>query len=684
MRLPFTIVAVAFVVAGCATTVPSEPPRPQARHVDSAEVFARAVDDYQQGRLQEALPAFETLQQQYPALADYHLYYAGLISERLGDRSRAQSSFESLLRDYPRSVKASATRLELGQLLLHDGQLDEARAVLQPLADGDDAATANAARIALAEVDEESGAVETAYAAYVSVRRAAPASRSARIAKEHVATLRLTRPELVPTGAQRVDELHLLLAERDFTAAGNLARTMLADPQGGDAPDVWRAYADALAGQGQTEEAVVTLQQLATRYPDSPAAPEALFRAASLLWNRDHDAEALTLFERFLHRYPNDGRAADALYAIGRIHRAAGQRSEALRSFADLVERYPSSKIANEARWQIGWAYYTAGDWRAAAAAFARLAEVTTGETAAGARYWQARALDHAGDSQAASTRYAEIVEMNPDGYYAMCVELRIDEATSAGRGPPTAADTGTALDPGEVDPGPFPGSDTFHSSRAEELRRAHLYSLSRAELAAIERDYGGDPEVTYYLLRAYPGVNGYANAIRLAQKAPANLPASERQRVMYPLAFWADVQREGGTVDVDPLLVEALMRQESRFDPLARSPANALGLMQLLPSTAARAAGSTLDDEVLFEPQTNIQLGVRHLRSVLDRYGGDPIKALAAYNGGEAAVEKWQRQFADLDSDEFVESITYRETRDYVKKVMGNYRVYQRVYRGN
>ena len=82
-----------------------------------------------------------------------------------------------------------------------------------------------------------------------------------------------------------------------------------------------------------------------------------------------------------------------------------------------------------------------------------------------------------------------------------------------------------------------------------------------------------------------------------------------------------------------------------------------------------------------MFQPDLNIDLGTRYLNELLGRFGGDVLKAVAAYNGGEAAVEKWQRRFAGLEPDEFVESISYRETRDYVKRVVTNYRTYRQLY---
>jgi soluble lytic murein transglycosylase len=221
---------------------------------------------------------------------------------------------------------------------------------------------------------------------------------------------------------------------------------------------------------------------------------------------------------------------------------------------------------------------------------------------------------------------------------------------------------------------------------RAGELKAAGVHALARKELAATERTYDYDVAVQRYLVRAYQAVDGFAAAQRLARRlgSQSDLSAAEELQLRYPLAFWETVRRASEAQGVDPLLVVALIRQESMFDPTARSPADARGLMQLLPSTAegvATASDPPLNYSDLNDPDINVELGTRYLRTLLTRFGADPLKAVAAYNGGETAVAKWQRQFGDLPDDEFVESITYRETRDYVKRVVANYRVYQRQY---
>jgi soluble lytic murein transglycosylase len=132
-------------------------------------------------------------------------------------------------------------------------------------------------------------------------------------------------------------------------------------------------------------------------------------------------------------------------------------------------------------------------------------------------------------------------------------------------------------------------------------------------------------------------------------------------------------------------LLVASLIRQESLFLPDAVSPANAHGLMQLLPRTArevAPAAGlTTADVRSLHAVPTNVRLGTTLLRRLIDRYDGSHVKALAAYNAGEDAVAKWERRYGPRSDDEFTELISYRETRDYVKIVLQNLQIYRQLY---
>ena len=153
----------------------------------------------------------------------------------------------------------------------------------------------------------------------------------------------------------------------------------------------------------------------------------------------------------------------------------------------------------------------------------------------------------------------------------------------------------------------------------------------------------------------------------------------------LFPLAFLDKAREEAEPYNLDPFLVLALMRQESAFNPNARSSANAVGLMHLIPPTArrvARSLGETnpgTDD--LKNPSLNIKLGVKYLNQLLERFQDNPVFALAAYNAGPHKVKQWIEIRSALKDLEFIESIPYNETRNYVKKVLRNYVIYKTLY---
>jgi soluble lytic murein transglycosylase len=157
-------------------------------------------------------------------------------------------------------------------------------------------------------------------------------------------------------------------------------------------------------------------------------------------------------------------------------------------------------------------------------------------------------------------------------------------------------------------------------------------------------------------------------------------------ERVRYPRAYWDLVQPASSRLALDPYLVLALARQESLFNPRATSVSNARGLMQLIPSTARKVAaerGMDTGAVPLYDPSVNVELGTTYLKSLFQMFNGDAFRAVAAYNAGEHAVLKWSSSFSG-DDDEWVENIAYKETREYVKKVIGGRREYQLLYQPN
>ena len=169
------------------------------------------------------------------------------------------------------------------------------------------------------------------------------------------------------------------------------------------------------------------------------------------------------------------------------------------------------------------------------------------------------------------------------------------------------------------------------------------------------------------------------------------SLPVSQVPAVywqlVFPRPYWEAITSDAQANGLDPYLVASLIRQESEFNPGAVSRANAYGLMQLLPSTgksmAKKGGEKHFNTAELLNPATNIQLGTRDLRQTIDRYGGEVQYALASYNAGDTPVRLWMSSNDFKDVPEWVESIPYTETRDYVQAILRNREMYRAIYGG-
>lgn len=162
-----------------------------------------------------------------------------------------------------------------------------------------------------------------------------------------------------------------------------------------------------------------------------------------------------------------------------------------------------------------------------------------------------------------------------------------------------------------------------------------------------------------------------------LAAKDDTYLPAA------FPLAFFDTVEKEAGKYKMNPFLPAGLIWQESQYNPGIKSWVGATGLMQIMPATGAQIA-QDLDlgkDYSLTTPADNIKMGVWYLKSRHDVFDGNSLLAVASYNAGAGPVNRWLKDFGHLPLDALAESITYPETRGYVKRVFTSYWIYQHLY---
>ena len=640
--------------------------------------FVRAYRSYSEGDHPRAAALFQRARSGAGfILEDYALYYLARIATDTGKHDEARGYVKTLKQSFPRSIwatEASFLRVELDLAQKRHQAAIRGAGALKKTVSGREA-RARAAYY-LGQAHEAVGKDRKAYGFHQEARRRGPRSAWGSRARERVRELRRKHPKRfgLRNGDAMLREARQLQKERDYPAAADLYQRILRET------NFRRLSLDGLAAVYRKmrlrDEEEQVLRRYVRHYPKRNKAGKALTRIAIIQWNRDDNAGALKTLREFRRKYPGHIRKRFAIYIIGRIHESMGQRETAIRTYRQLfAKEHRYSRFRNDAAWRLAWIHYRGADHKAARALFREIAG-RRGNFRVAATFWEGRTAEKLKESVAARRLYRRVVKKDPDSYYALLASARLQ---GLGVNLPDPAPKRARQKAGTPRLG---ARATFHLARARALARLGLHPLAHPELDRVRRHSKRTAGLKLLLMREYARARAYHRSLSLAQQSP---PSLETLRLQYPLAHWDAVRRHAKKNGLDPYLILSLMRQESMFKHKALSPANALGLMQLLHETALKEASlmglPAPEARQLFDPELNIRLGAHHLKGLLERYDNSQAKALAAYNAGKKAVERWTRNLGSADDLEFIERISYRETRGYVKAVLRNYHAYRTLY---
>jgi soluble lytic murein transglycosylase len=389
---------------------------------------------------------------------------------------------------------------------------------------------------------------------------------------------------------------------------------------------------------------------------------------------------------------PESGWFQEALLSAGNMSLLHGDFPTAVRFFAEIYHRQPSGKYAASAHWKTAWLTYRIGDKEAAGKLFdEQLATYPASNEVSAALYWRGRIAEADGNKALARAYYQKLSENYRYYYYAnlgreRLAVLGLQEVAD----PPLLARLSMPMQPPRNWETP---SDNLRVQRAQLLANAALYDFAVKELQGASS--GSPAWLARSMATIYMDQGSYIRAIETLKRAvPGYFSADLGQlprpvwEALFPRPFWEQLKKECLKNQLDPYLVASLIRQESEFNPGAISRANAMGLMQLLPSVGKGLARELkvkrFSRDQLLQPYTNLQLGTHYFKQMLDSYGGSIAYALAAYNAGEHRVEAWRKGSDFKDMEEFVESIPFTETREYVQAILRNAVLYRLLYPKN
>ncbi|SRR5579875_551263 len=637
--------------------------------------FAAGYSAYQRGDMGAVIQNLEAVTDP-GILGDYRLFYLGQAQLKQHDLDGAAASFISLCARYPQSIFAARAELAAANIALTQNKFSQARQLASSALVRSDREWLQASgRLTLARAMAGLGEFSQAYEQTEEIRRHYPRSDADAGARALQKSLLQAHPELADTSSLSylTEEAQTLLSEGQSVEAYRTAAQALAlrPPSPVRAAMLWIEAKSSAANRERALKAYLAVA------PAGPKAAEAMFDLARIYWHRDDTAGARTYFRMLAARFPTSSLTPGAMLRIGRTYEDDQRFDLARSAYLAAAAAHPHSEAAADARFRAVWLLYRSRRFAEAAAGFQSM-EPRANDPIERAmyRYWDARSLEQAGQGDRARDIYYDLAASTVTNYYPELAARRV--------GAPEIELPAAALDPPPAF-APVNGPETFHLQRALALKALALEQLELGELRELAAIDGGSHQMRMFLLAEYPQAGGYHDATVLATQMAMRGEISSRlaERIRYPRAFWPLFSQAAARTGVKPYLLLALSRQESLFDPRACSYADARGVMQLLPSTAARVAAQTGVPQYridLYDPAINIELGSANLKMLLEMFGGDEFKAIAAYNGGEDAVRRWVERYGGAD-DEWVENIEFAETRNYVKKVVGGMREYRMLY---
>ncbi len=644
--------------------------------------FATAVALYEDERYSDAFVRLDRLRLEGP-LDDYVRYYLGCVQLRLGWEREARATFGALRASAPlghvaqASTIAEAEAAEAGDDFAGAARLYARLTTSQALA-------ADRVWLQLGRAAVRAGDLAQAATAFRAVRYRFPLSELAGDADEALAELS-TVPAL---GEAEWLDAELARAQRLFEArrypeAHAAWLTVRAQAAGDD-----RRLVDIRLGaiEVQLWRFASARERLAPYVATATADAEAAYWDLQARRGQGRDADYVRRTHWLVDRFPETRWAEDALDALGTHAILADRDDDAADVFRDLFERFPSGRHADRAAWKVGWSAYISGRHDEVIDIFERAAVLHPRSNYRPAYlYWTGRAHEHLRHTALARARYALTVVDYGSSYYGRRAAGRL-----ARDGPVAAAEAVSEHEASASAAGPNasalpPTADLIRAlirvghldAAMSELQWASLVwgdsSVLQATRALVHNRRGELRLGINVMKRAYPQyLTGRAG----------RLPR-ELLEIVFPIDYAALIQTHSIQRDLDPHLIAALVAQESTFDAGVRSPANAWGLMQLVPATGrrwAREAGVRYSRQGLTDPETNIRLGTTFFRQLLSTLGSEHL-ALAGYNAGDGRVKRWMRERRGMERDEFIDDIPFPETQNYVKRVLGTADDYRLLY---
>ena len=619
-------------------------------------------------------------------VADYVTYFLGDAEQAAGNSGDAVSLLGEFATKYPDSIFKREAAIVYANALVATG--DPAAAVV--VLSRNRLPTRSDVELYLAQAELKAGdagrAADTLRHLYFSMPASAEADRAAVL-------LTATPEGLGATYALQKVRADALLRARRYRDAADAYRNLLPLAAPDDRDNVQVSLGGALHRAGDDRGARKVLEQVKS---SGETEAERLFYLLEIARSDNDDDRFQQTLEQLRTAAPQSSYLEDALLAAGNVFLLRNDYDHAIDMYRELHHRFPQGRLAAYANWKDAWLSLRQSRIDDARQGFERqIGEYATSQQVPAALYWRARiAEENEKDPAKARAYYSALTRRFPNYYYADLARDRLSGRKGSAEAvavPDPLLEKLPSTRPERRLTTADPPEDDLHFQKSRLLHTAGMTDFAVRELKAAAAE-GGSDWATAEMARLYRDDGQYHRAVELMKSTVPSYFAMDLDALprpywedLFPRPFWSDLQRDARNNGLDPFLVASLIRQESEFNPNAVSPANAVGLMQVLPSTGKKLARAEkirrFNADSLLVPEVNLKLGTRYFRELVDHFNGNLEYALAAYNAGSDRVDAWLAGGTFRDTAEFVESIPFTETREYVQAIMRNASVYRKLY---
>lgn len=665
------------------------------QHINNHEIAGMSL--FMTGHIMEelglegAIDYFDQVISVYPILADYALFRSAESYERQDDHLRAAHLFKKVYESYPESGLKRKALLRAARNFLTAGATKEARAGFKAFLDDypKDSSVPDALySIGMSYLKENRGPDARNYFKRVWVYH--PLSREARLVKAMI-HLPLSAGDTYRRGTafynagyyeEAIDEYKNFLSRKKGTSKSEKSEAAF---------NIGMSYS-RLRMPSNAEE---SLESFLTRYPFDEKAPDAVYWLGRNYLRQGKEDAFIASSLGFLKQYRNEERYAEVLYRLGNVYADRGDPENAFLYLDRVIRELPSNSYASDSLWKKGWISYKTGNFDAALHTFNKIISSRDRHPyKAQAMYWRAKIMGKIGNYEEVDNDICSLCKEYDESFY--CLFSRYYYAGAGKRdneypgchpelvsGSPMMQDQEIAKQVWNV------GNQEQGLTRIRLFIYLGLKDEAIAETLRLRNRISDDREMSITLASILYSLGEYNRAMYTIRPYIPSLrsdsgyaPDKRLWPLVYPAGYSDLITKYAVRNNLDPFLVHAIIREESWFNKEAVSPAGALGLMQLMPGTAKRVARDSYGGrESLFDPEVNIELGTKFFAERLKQFDGNIFLAIASYNAGPEAVEKWMNERNGVELDEFIEDIPYKETREYVKKVFKSYMEYHRLY---